>query len=144
MTMGARRHRRWVIAVATTLAVPLAAMTPALASWSLSGSGTAAALGDVMPSGTQPTASATGTSVLLQWSAASFAGGGTVAAYVVNQFNATTGNSQSVGPGCSGQVTGTSCTETGVPAGTWDYSISTVQHNWTGAAGPLSSAVTVT
>lgn len=144
MTGRARRGRQWLVAVATAMAVPLAVVTPAQATWSVSGTGTAAALSDVMPSGTQPTASVTGASVQLQWSAASFAGGGSVAAYVVNQFNATTGSSTSVGPGCSAQVTGTSCTETGVPAGTWDYSISTVEHNWTGAAGPLSSAVTVT
>jgi hypothetical protein len=63
--------------------------------------------------------------------------------YEVRRYS-TGGTPQSIGSACSGTITGTSCTEASVPAGTWRYAIAVRQGAWTGPEGSQSSSVTVT
>ncbi|MCU1450634.1 MAG: hypothetical protein JWP02_2804, partial [Acidimicrobiales bacterium] len=71
-----------------------------------------------LPAGNTPSvASPLGSSsVGVSWAAAT--GGAPVTGYEIRSFNATTGTQRSVAGGCTGIVSGTSCTETGVPNGT--------------------------
>ncbi len=66
-----------------------------------------------------------------------------MAGYIVNRYNASTGAPATVGAGCSGVVTTTTCTEVSVAPGTWVYTDTPVQVNWTGGASPDSSAIVV-
>jgi hypothetical protein len=70
--------------------------------------------------------------VPVTWNAAALGNGGAVTGYVVHRYGA--GNvPQSVGAGCSGVLTGTSCSESGVPDGTWTYGVQAKFDNWFGA-----------
>lgn len=114
----------------------------AIAAWSTAGSGTAGASATTMPTGNTPSVSASGSSVSVRWTAATLAGGTAVAGYVIHRYDAATGAPATVGAGCSGTVTTTTCTETSVPSGTWVYTDTPVQDSWTGAESPQSPPVT--
>lgn len=120
-----------------------AAAGPALATWSAGGSGTAAGAATVMPTGNAPSVSVAGSNVTVRWSAATLPGGVDVAGYIVQRFNAATGQLATIGPSCAGVVTSTTCTETGVPAGSWVYTDTPVQANWSGSQSPDSPPVTI-
>jgi hypothetical protein len=96
-----------------------------------------------LPAGNTPgAASPLGTSTVnVSWAAAT--GGAPVTGYEVHSFDATTGNPRSVGGGCAGIVSATSCTETGVPNGSWKYTTTARLQLWSGAPSSLSSAVGV-
>jgi hypothetical protein len=113
------------------------------AAWSSGGSGSASSLTYTMPSGAQPTASVSHTSVTVSWPAALFPDNEHVAGYVITRFNASNGNLATVGASCSGTLTTTTCTEQNVPAGTWTYADTPVQDNWQGGQSIASAAVTV-
>ena len=115
--------------------------TVARAAWSSGGSGHASALAYVMPSGTPPAGAANGGAVTIRWAAATFTNGVPVEGYVINRYNSITGQQASVGAACSGVITTTTCTEQGVPSGTWVYTDTPVQFSWSGAQSP---GVTVT
>jgi hypothetical protein len=121
----------------------LNSVAPAGASWSAGGSGTASSEADTMPSVAQPSARASGSSVTIQWPDALLPGAVPVAGYLVTRVNATTGAPASVGAGCAGVVAATTCTEVGVPAGSWTYSIVAVQNLWRGSPSAPSTAVGV-
>lgn len=97
----------------------------------------------VMPTGTAPTGRAAGAAVTINWSAAEFQNGAAVAGYVVNRYDASTGTTETLGAGCSGVVTTTTCTEQSVPAGTWVYTDTSVQMTWTGGQSPASARIVV-
>jgi hypothetical protein len=141
----ARSLFRGRMLVGLCLALPLNVIfaSGADAAWSSSGSGAASSLSYTMPTGGQPTASVSGTSVTVIWPAALFPDSQGVAGYVISRFNASNGTQAAIGAGCSGTVTGTTCTELNVPAGTWIYKDTPVQHNWTGGQSVASGAVTV-
>jgi hypothetical protein len=105
--------------------------------WQSTGAGAAAVGSKTMPSGR-----VSGHDVTVSWSASTFAGGGAVAGYVVRRYD-TLGAAQTVGASCSGVVSGTSCTESGVPTGTWTYTVTPAQGNWRGAESPQSASVIV-
>lgn len=134
---------RLLTGLCLALSLGLCFAVAAFAAWSGGGSGTASSLADTMPSGNQPVAVVAGTSVTLRWTAADLPGDYPVAGYVVQRFNAVNGDPAVVGSTCSGTVTATTCTESSVPAGTWDYTDTPVQDNWTGGQSSMSSAVTV-
>jgi hypothetical protein len=131
-------------ALAFLVAAALAAQTgTAAAAWAPSGNGSDAAKAKQMPNGNQPTASISNRDVTVSWAASSFSGGGNVSGYTVKRYD-TNGNSQSIGSACSGTVSGLTCTENGVPAGTWKYSVTPKQgNNWTGTESSQSASVTV-
>jgi hypothetical protein len=97
-----------------------------------------------MPNGSAPSGAASGTSVTLTWTGVDLSSGPSVADYVIKRYNAANGTPVAVGSGCSGVVTATSCTEIGVSAGSWFYTVTPVQFNWSGGASSDSAAVTVT
>jgi hypothetical protein len=134
--------RAIVLGIAVVGAAGVAA--PSYGAWSTSGSGSAAALAEVMPKGSQPTVAGSGTTVRVSWTAVKMSGGDAVAGYVVSRYNATNGTPATVTGACAGVVTTTSCSETGVPAGTWVYTDRPVENNWNGAESSNSATVTVT
>ena len=51
-------------------------------------------------------------------------------------------NGPAIGAGCSGVITATTCTETGLLAGSWTYTVTpTMGANWLGAQSPHSGVV---
>ncbi len=134
---------RVVLAVCVALPLGLAFDPPAQAAWGGGGSGAASAAALTMPSGAQPRAAEATGAVTVSWPAAAFSDGQDVAGYLVVRDNVATGSQTNATSGCSGIVTTTSCTESGAPSGTWTYSVTAVQDNWTGGQGPPSTAVTV-
>jgi hypothetical protein len=126
-----------VVAVLAVLVAPSAAG----AAWTHSDSGNQTARARTMPTGATPTASVSNRSVTVSWSGSTI-GGSPVSGYVVKRYN-TGGTLQTIGSGCSGTVSATSCTETGVPPGSWRYSVTPKQGNWLGTESSRSTAVTV-
>ena len=115
-----------------------------LAAWSALGTGHAGAAAATMPAGGQPAGSATGSAVTVRWPAVALSNGVPVAGYVISRFNAINGAQATVGAGCSGLITTTTCTELSVPPGTWIYTDTPVQVSWTGGASPASAPIIVT
>lgn len=113
----------------------------AYASWGGAGSGSGAAKALQLPSATAPSATASVHSVTVTWTAATI-GGQNVSGYTVKRYNAA-GTAQTVGAGCSGTISGLTCTETSVPSGPWRYTVTPLQGGWTGNESPQSSSVTV-
>jgi hypothetical protein len=70
-------------------------------------------------------------------------GGASVGGYVIRRFNSVTDVQAAIGSACSGVVTTTTCTETSVPPGTWFYTDTPVQVNWTGGTSLASPIVSV-
>jgi hypothetical protein len=128
------------IAVGVGFALPLGLVFTQLAeaTWTSSGSGAASSLASTMPNGSQPSVSASGSSVSLTWAAALFPDNLSVAGYVIKRYN-TNGTAVTVGASCSGEVSTTTCTELNVPPGTWIYTDTPVQDNWAGGESPGAS-----
>ena len=131
------------IALLGTLTVICLTAPAVLAAWSASGAGRAGAAAATMPAGGTPVGSASGTSVTIRWPAATLSNGAPVAGYVIGRFKSLNGAAATVGPGCSGVVTTTTCTEQGVPSGTWIYTDTPVQLSWTGTPSPASGPIVV-
>jgi hypothetical protein len=131
---------------ATTIVAGVLLLTPtgiADAAWVVGGSGAGGATAAVMPTGLTPTGSATGSSVTLRWPAVTLTDGAPVQGYVVSRYNAASGTQATVGAGCSGVVTSTGCTESGVPPGTWVYTDTPVVQSWNGGQSPPSAPIVV-
>jgi hypothetical protein len=128
---------------AVVLALALGPALAALASWSTQGSGAAAAAATVLPTGATPVGVVAGSAVTVSWPASALPGGAPVGGYVINRFNAVTAVRATVGAGCNGVVAATSCTEQSVPPGTWVYTETPVQLNWTGGISPVSAQFVV-
>jgi hypothetical protein len=97
----------------------------------------------VLPTGNVPTATAGLGSVTVTWAQSSFAGGGPVPSYVVRRFNAILGTEGAVGAACSGLVSSTSCVETGVPSGSWKYSVTPAAGAWRGGQSAQGNTIVV-
>jgi hypothetical protein len=113
----------------------------AWASFPADGSGSGAARAQTANAGNAPAASASGTSVTVSWSASTLSGGGAVDGYLVKRYD-TSNVLQTTGANCAGTVAALTCTENGVPGGTWQYSVTPVKANWHGAES-LKTSVTV-
>jgi hypothetical protein len=121
----------------------LVAASPASAGWSSTGTGNGAASARSLPAGNTPSASAGLGSVTVTWSQSSFAGGGPVPSYVVRRFNALSGVEGAVGAACSGLVSSTSCVESGVPTGSWKYSVTPAAGVWRGGQSAQGNTIVV-
>lgn len=133
-------QRRFPRLLAASLAVAVLGPATALASWNAGGPGNSYAKALSVSTGNTPTASVTNRSVTVNWTATG--GNVPVAGYTVKRFS-TGGVEQTVGSSCSGTVSGTTCTETAVPPGSWRYTVTPVKQNWKGAESGLSNAVSV-
>jgi hypothetical protein len=131
-----------LLPAALVLLAALGAPDASRAAWQSPGAGAQAAKAITLGSGNTPAASVSNRSVALSWSATSLPGGGPVGGYTVRRYSAA-GVLQSIGSGCSGTIGSTSCTETGVPGGSWRYTVTPRQGNWSGVESSQSSAVTV-
>jgi hypothetical protein len=125
------------------VAVLVFAADPASAGWGASGGGSGTSKAKTAPAGNTPTVSVSGRNVTVSWSQSSFAGGPAVGAYKVKRYDASSGTVQTIGSGCSGVIAALTCTETGVPAGSWRYSVTPVQGNWLGTESTGSTSATV-
>jgi hypothetical protein len=125
--------------LAAAVALGLALASPGAGSWSVPGTGTGAVAAKAMPPGSVPDVTVSSHDVTLTWAAGSFAGGGSVSAYVVTRYDAVTGIVQTTLAGCAGKVAALSCTEQSVPTGTWTYTITPASgDHWLGAEGAKS------
>jgi hypothetical protein len=133
---------RWTLTLAIAV-LAIALPTTATASWQGSGLGTGYSRARTMPTANQPTASISNRDVTVSWAASSFSGGGNVSGYTVKRYD-TNGQSQSIGSACAGTVSGLTCTENGVPGGTWKYTVTPKQgNNWTGTESAQSASAAV-
>jgi hypothetical protein len=129
--------------LAAVVALALVLSGVAQASWSIGASGAAAAAGETLPTGNVPSGTVAGNAVTLTWTASSFGGGGAVPGYVVRRFNSITQVEETVLSACAGTVSATTCTENGVPTGSWVYTVTPAAGSWRGAQSGQSTAVVV-
>lgn len=134
---------------AATLAVTLGLVLIAAYGWAYWSTGTAvggggAAAAASVEAGSAPAVQVAGTSVTVSWAPTTLSNGAPVTGYAVARYDASTQAAQTVLTACGGTVTGTSCTETDVPAGSWQYAVTPViGANWRGAESSRSATATV-
>jgi Bacterial Ig domain len=124
---------------------------PAGAYWRSGGSGGGQAPVDTLPAADQPSASASVDTVTVQWPQTTFRGsalgGYGAGGYILRRYPATGGAAVTPNGGCGTTISGAagtlSCQETGVPTGSWTYTVTPVLGSWTGGESPSSASVTV-
>jgi hypothetical protein len=133
-------RRTFVVAL---LVVALSGISSvAFAAWEITGDGEGRAKADSMPTGSTPSATVSNRNVTVTWPQVTIPGRGPADSYRVTRYNES-GEAQTIISNCTGQITGLTCTEIGVPGGQWRYSVSPNYALWVGPNGPLSIAVTV-
>jgi hypothetical protein len=135
-------HRRFLplLLVVAVVAFP----GGAAAAWALHGSGPGAAQAKALAAGNAPAGSVTGHKVKVTWTASSYTNGGVAAAgYIIKRYNASTGVLQTILSACTGTIVGLTCTESSVPSGTWQYTVTPATANWRGPESPKSAVVSV-
>ncbi len=143
-----RRIRRLVGALGVVFGIVLFSAGVAFAYWSYidsSNAHTAEAVAGSVGSGQQPTlVSVSGRDVAITWGAATNA-----TTYTVARANVAPGGlSTTVSSTCAGTVSGTSCTDSGLPengtaATTWTYTDTPFLDNWQGPTSSASAVVSV-
>ncbi len=133
------RFRLSVIVVTAVLAVA----APVSAAWLAAGSGTGTGRATAVSTAAAPTASATGRTVTLSWTATTLATGAPVTGYRVTRVNTVTAATTSATGGCAGTVAATSCVETLLPTGRWAYRLEAVRGAWIGPMGAQGNTVAV-
>ena len=133
---------------AVLTAAALVALVTAAAgqgAWSALVTGNGAARSKTMASssGNVPSGSVSSHAVTLTWSASQFADGLNVPAYVVKRYDAVTNVLQTTLAGCSGLVGATTCTENGVPTGSWKYTVTPAAGAWRGIESAKSATIIV-
>ena len=112
--------------------VALVVVQAAVAAWSMSSSGNGNAKALSMPAGSAPTKAVTNPNIALSWSAVTV-GGSAVDSYTVRRYTEA-GVLQTITAGCSGAIAATTCTESSVPVGRWQYTTQPVKAGWRPAA----------
>ncbi|MGH2701858.1 MAG: hypothetical protein ACRDJ2_08790 [Actinomycetota bacterium] len=134
---------RLTVAIAAIITVLTSMSAVALAAWSVSSAaGNGGSGAGSMPPGSTPTASVANRNLTVTWPMVTVPGHGPASSYRVTRFNGT-GVAQTITNNCTGQITGLTCTEIGLPPGQWRYAITPRYAGWDGANGPMSTAVTV-
>jgi len=137
--MTSLRLARWAAAVVTATAA-LGVLAEWSYAWSASGSGSGDGVTSSVNAGDAPAAAVAGSTVDLTWVAATLANGAPVTGYVIKRYDSTGVTEQTISAGtCASTVAGTSCSETGVPAGVWTYSVTPAVNSWRGAESPQTS-----
>ena len=137
-----KRHLA-TLALAVALTIVAATAWAYMSAGSVPGGNGAAAASSVNQ-GATPTASATGSTVTVNWTATTLANGQSVTGYVVKRYDAGTGAAQTILSACTGTIAAFSCIESGVPNGSWKYTVTpVVGANWQGLESTKSAAVTV-
>lgn len=97
---------------------------------------------DTVSQGTRPSGTFANGGVSLSWIASTTTGGRAVSGYKIARYSTATGGAAVAATGgCAGVVTNLSCTEAGVPGGTWFYTVTPVLGNWAGAESTRSAGV---
>jgi hypothetical protein len=108
----------------------------------LATAGEGGSLAQLVPPGNTPDASALGRDMTVSWAESFLTGGAASTGYELRRYD-TDGVEETVLDGCSGIITGLSCTENSVPTGAWRYTVTPLFGSWTGTAS-LKSAAEVT
>jgi hypothetical protein len=139
---GVRIRWRWVSLLVVVMLGGLG-VSVAWGFWSVGGvTGAAVAAATQLDLGPTPTVVGEHTQVVVSWGAATTGSGRAADGYVVRRYDAVTGVVQAVGAGCSDTITALTCTEVGVPAGRWTYTVTpTLGVNWLGPESPHSGVV---
>jgi len=106
------------------------------------GTGDGATRSGSIPVPVAPVAIADGTTVSVSWATITLSGGQPVEGYVVERLDEL-GIVVGVLPGCNVVVAVPTCTESGVPSGTWSYRVRGVHGSWTGAPSGAGASITV-
>ena len=104
---------------------------------------TSGARASAVPTGPAASASASGTTATVTWSAVTMPSGGAVSGYQLTRVNTVTSATTPATGGCAGTITGLSCSEASLTTGRWAYRILAVRGGWTGALGTQSSTLAI-
>jgi hypothetical protein len=141
------QHPRHCLRHVVVLLVALVALLQpgdAAARWLMIRPGTGYARASSLLPGQTPSATATGLSVVtVHWPSTTFANGAVAPGYQVSRYSAVTGQAAGVLAGCAGVVQTTSCVESGVPTGAWNYAVAPVAGSWQGTMSGKSASVVV-
>lgn len=97
-----------------------------------------------VPTGPTPTVSVNGSTVIVRWSAVTFADGTAITGYTVKRY-ISGGAVQTINTDCAGTIANLGCIESGIPVGTWQYSVTPVYGtSWAGVESAQSAAITST
>ena len=129
-------RRKKLLAVLLVAIAALVVVQVAVASWSIASSGNGAVKALSMPTGSAPTKSVTNPNIAVSWSAVTV-GGSSVSSYTVRRYTEA-GVLQTIMAGCSGAIAATTCTESSVPVGRWQYTTQPVKAGWTGTESAKS------
>jgi hypothetical protein len=126
--------RRALVLLTAVLAALLMLVTPSSAHWTASGAGAGAGTTGTLAAPTAVSVAANSLpSVAVSWIAS--AGSPTPTGYAVTR----TSGGISVAACAGSLVTGTSCTDTAVPDGTYTYTVTAVFRSWTATSAPSGS-----
>lgn len=116
----------------------------AWAYWNLDARGLGAATATTVNRGAQPSGTAVDGTVTVTWAASTLSNGDTVDGYTVTRYDSATLAPQTVLSSCNGTVAAATCTESGVPSGSWVYAVTPlVGQHWRGAESLRSAPVVV-
>jgi hypothetical protein len=135
--------RRRLLKLGLPLLGVLVVAVAAWAYWTTQGSGSGSATAGTLNAPTNVTANASGSTVSVSWTGSTLSNGTEAQGYYVTRTNtSTSATSAACGSSSSSLISGTSCSDTSVPGGTYTYKVTAVYHTWT-AASAASSEVTV-
>jgi hypothetical protein len=134
-------RRKKLLTVLLVAVAALVVVQVAVAAWSVSSSGNGKAKALSMPTGSAPTKSVTYPNIAVSWSAVTV-GGSAVSSYTVRRYTEA-GVLQTITAACSGAITATTCTESSVPVGRWQYTTQPVKAGWTGTESAKSATAEI-
>jgi Chitobiase/beta-hexosaminidase C-terminal domain len=144
---SARRRRQLVAAAIVAIAGAATGSLLAYFTGSVAAGSAGAAVATSVDQGTPPTSVTVhpGRSVTLNWASATLANGHAVDGYVITRYDANAPYApQLTLPGCTGVIAALTCTEGGVPFGSWQYTVTPViGANWLGLESTKSGTVTI-
>jgi hypothetical protein len=111
------------------------------AAWNSTGDGFGRPAAITVNRGNSPTATVSGRMVQLTWTASTMSNGAAVDGYIITRYDSAGTSQQTIVSGtCASLVSGTSCSESSTPPGTWQYSVTPAYSDWRGAESPKTSA----
>jgi hypothetical protein len=97
---------------------------------------------EVLPVPAPPVAVAVGATVVVSWTAVTLGGGVPPDGYLVERLDSF-GAPVAVSAGCDAVITGVTCTEEAVPAGSWSYRVRALLGAWVGQVSAAGPSITV-
>ncbi len=137
---GMRSGRSSTVLVLTVPALVLS-LAVAWAAWLVSATGTTRAAATTVGAGNAPTVTVNSRTVTLTWTASTLATGTPVAGYEIRRYDSAGTVRQTIASGsCAAIVSGTTCTQTATPPGTWGWAVVPAQGGWRGPESAKTSA----